>query len=377
MDRWQLKVHPCSLRAPDEKWVPPFCTGGGGLPCGAPAPTAPAQGLRSQPRGSEPAVPSPVPPRSQEEAPSSLLAEGTSGTAQTGGGRRSLRFLQPGRRWLPALQRLPGGEAAPLPPTPCSPLLPTAPRCSCSQECRAKDAKSRGVTAAGKASARRTPVPGSRVGEAERQLPCRSPAEAAGSLPLPAAFSHGEGCGFRLFPLQILNGTSGGRGNACRCLETAPRVTGPGAGGRPEGLLPETSDRGARGHPPARDTHPPSREHFPAWRRGSQMTGSPLSPGSRHSPGRGRAPARRQRVAGGSAECGRCGRQGRVQLHCGGPTPSCLPSGTHSCQGEQGPRPPLLQGRAAFVPVLSQIPRNGHPRAPFSVPKDPTEPLGH
>lgn len=224
------------------------------------------------------------------------------------------------------------GRLRPSPPPPaprCSPLLLAAPAA------RNAEQRTQGAEESPRLEKR---VPGGHlsqgagVGEAERQLPCRSPAEAAGSLPLPAAFSHGEGCGFRLFPLQILNGTSGGRGNACRCLETAPRVTGPGAGGRPEGLLPETSDRGARGHPPARDTHPPSREHFPAWRRGSQMTGSPLSPGSRHSPGRGRAPARRQRVAGGSAECGRCGRQGRVQLHCGGPTPSCLPSGTHSCQ---------------------------------------------
>lgn len=224
------------------------------------------------------------------------------------------------------------GRLRPSPPPPaprCSPLLLAAPAA------RNAEQRTQGAEESPRLEKR---MPGGHlsqgagVGEAERQLPCRSPAEAAGSLPLPAAFSHGEGCGFRLFPLQILNGTSGGRGNACRCLETAPRVTGPGAGGRPEGLLPETSDRGARGHPPARDTHPPSREHFPAWRRGSQMTGSPLSPGSRHSPGRGRAPARRQRVAGGSAECGRCGRQGRVQLHCGGPTPSCLPSGTHSCQ---------------------------------------------
>lgn len=274
----------------------------------------------------------------------------------------------------------PAGRGGCAPPP--HPLLPAAPHCSSlllqpgmQSKGRKEQRSHRGWKSECQADGHLSQ--GAGVGEAERQLPCRSPAEAAGSLPLPAAFSHGEGCGFRLFPLQILNGTSGGRGNACRCLETAPRVTGPGAGGRPEGLLPETSDRGARGHPPARDTHPPSREHFPAWRRGSQMTGSPLSPGSRHSPGRGRAPARRQRVAGGSAECGRCGRQGRVQLHCGGPTPSCLPSGTHSCQGEQGPRPPLLQGRAAFVPVLSQIPRNGHPRAPFSVPKDPTEPLGH
>lgn len=75
------------------------------------------------------------------------------------------------------------GGCAP-PPTPCSPLLPTAPRCSCSQECRAKDARSRGVTAAGKASARRTPVPGSRGGRggetASLQEPCRG-----GRVPAP------------------------------------------------------------------------------------------------------------------------------------------------------------------------------------------------
>lgn len=199
MDRWRLKVHPCSLRAPDEKWVPPFCTGGGGLPCGAPRPHSPSAGpeVPATWLGASGALPGPA----EKPGRGAQLAAGGGHVGNGTNGRRPQEpAVSAAGAAVASCPATPAGRGGCAPPP--NPPLPAAPHCSpcsCSQECKAKDARSRGVTAAGKANARRTPVPGAGAGEAERQLPCRSPAEAAGPCPSPLRFHTGKAVGFVCF----------------------------------------------------------------------------------------------------------------------------------------------------------------------------------